>query len=380
MAVPVEYQEKSHMNNKQRICFAIYDFDSYGGVESVAINIANAFSSDYDVYFLGFFGNPKQEHIKLNDKVKTRTLLPEEYRHRRLRSQLLSACGPLKSFLSVEKIDLFVILGHFPALLAMPAKPFINIPFIFCDHGALCNQLDDKKATLMRYIASKMCEKVVVLTEKSCRDYIDRFHIRREKVSYIYNWIESSKYDSIKYDSSTQKIISVGRLSPEKGYNQLVEAMKFVVQKHPSWTLDIYGDGDEFDSLEKQIESHGLDKNVFLRGRCDNIRMLYNNYAMYVMPSYREGLPVALLEAKINRLPVVSFDVDTGPREIIRDGIDGFLVEPRNINALSDTINRLIEDEELRIKFSKEAKGNLDLFEKDNIIPKWRALFDEVMQ
>ena len=368
------------MNDKRRICFAIYDFNNYGGVESVGVNIANAFAEDYDVCFLGFFGDPESKHIRLNGAVTKRSLLSETVHKKRLRGQIIEARTPLKSFIESEGIDLFVALGHYPAALAASIKRRLNTPFIFCDHGAIANQWNDKKATLMRYIASKAYDRVVVLTEKSCQDYLERFHIAHEKVTYIYNWIEPTESDSKQYNSASRKLISVGRLSEEKGFNQLIDAMEPVIQRHPDWLLDIYGDGEQEALLKRMIKEKNLENCITLKGRCDNVRDCYKDYAAYVMPSYREGLPVALLEAKINRLPIVSFDVDTGPREIVRNGIDGILVEPQNIKALSDAIIKIIEDDQLRKSYSENAKDNLYLFAKERILPKWNELFKEVLK
>ena len=368
------------MNTKSRICFAIYDYSSYGGVESVGVNIANAFAEDFDVYFLGFFGEADSKHLRLNDTVKRRILLSEGIRKKRLREQIRAAKNPLRNFIETEKIDLFVLLGHYPAALAVLAKKKLRMPFVFCDHGAIANQWKDKKATLIRYVASKMCEKTVVLTEKSYMDYLKRFHILPNKITYIYNWIEPLESDSRQYSLKTHKLLSVGRLSAEKGFDQLINAMKSVVQRHPDWSLDIYGDGDEEATLREMIHDACLEGSITLKGRCDRVRDLFKNYAAYIMPSYREGLPIALLEAKMNMLPIVSFDIDTGPREIVRNGVDGILVEPENIQALSEAINRLIEDEWMRKNYSEHAKGNLHLFAKEAILPQWDNLFRELLK
>ena len=97
---------------------------------------------------------------------------------------------------------------------------------------------------------------------------------------------------------------------------------------------------------------------------------------MYVLPSHREGMPLVLLEAKANRLPIVSFDVMTGPREIVGDGIDGLLVPPEDIDALCRAMCRVIEDDALRQSMSDRSQENLDRFSKETILQQWLALLE----
>ena len=99
---------------------------------------------------------------------------------------------------------------------------------------------------------------------------------------------------------------------------------------------------------------------------------------MYVMPSYREGLPLVLLEAKENHLPIVSFDVMTGPREIVQDGIDGILVPPTDTKALGEAMCRLIENDVLRQSMSDHSWDNLEKFSKGKILEQWEAVIDSL--
>ena len=113
-------------------------------------------------------------------------------------------------------------------------------------------------------------------------------------------------------------------------------------------------------------------------GLVNDIYERYKDYAIYVLPSYREGLPLVLLEAKANRLPVVSFDCVTGPREIITDGVDGFLIDCYNKQTMANKILDLIESNDLRIKMSKNSYINLDKFSKEKILNQWIELIEGI--
>ena len=95
---------------------------------------------------------------------------------------------------------------------------------------------------------------------------------------------------------------------------------------------------------------------------------------MYVLPSYREGLPLVLLEAKFSMVPSFSFDIQTGPNEIIRDGVNGYLVQPYDVDAMADKIQYLIDHDDVRSQFSKDQKIDDEKFNEKNIIEKWKHL------
>ena len=105
---------------------------------------------------------------------------------------------------------------------------------------------------------------------------------------------------------------------------------------------------------------------------------MYNEYAFLVLSSYREGLPLVLLEAKASGLPMVSFDVTTGPREIIDDGKDGYLIPPYDLEVMVEKITALIEDENMRVTFSENSVTNIIKFEKEEIYRQWTNLIDEL--
>ena len=113
-------------------------------------------------------------------------------------------------------------------------------------------------------------------------------------------------------------------------------------------------------------------------GLADNMYDKYKNYGIFVLTSYREGFSLVLLEAKANALPSVSFDCVAGPSEIISNDMDGYLIPCYNIKMMSEKISELINNKELRIKFSTNSQINLDNFKKFNIIEKWKKIIDKL--
>ncbi|MCC8158790.1 MAG: glycosyltransferase, partial [Phascolarctobacterium sp.] len=142
----------------------------------------------------------------------------------------------------------------------------------------------------------------------------------------------------------------------------------------------IYGEGKELYKLGilELIKKNGLLDKIILMGNKKNMYDLYADYSFLVMTSRHEGLPMALLEAKAKKLPLVSFDIETGPSDIIRNDMDGFLVPAFDTEAMSCKICELIENPELRQKFSDNSQGNLEKFSKEKIMRQWCDLIERV--
>lgn len=156
----------------------------------------------------------------------------------------------------------------------------------------------------------------------------------------------------------------------------LVEVAKKVLQTHPDWQWHVYGTGETFDEISNKILEYHLKEQLILKGNVENVFRLYSEYAFLVLPSYREGLPLVLLEALSAGIPMISFDIETGPNEIIEHGKNGFLVPPYNIDKMAEYIIELMEDEERRCHMAGQTKAE-DKFKKENILKQWIALLEE---
>ncbi len=176
--------------------------------------------------------------------------------------------------------------------------------------------------------------------------------------------------------SENKTVVSVGRLDFQKGYEYLIEAWVEVHKQHPAWQLDVWGDGGEREMLQAQINRHNLTDCVHLKGFTQNMLDVYASAAFFVMSSRLEGLPLSLIEAQQCGLSIVSFDLPSGPAEIITDGKDGFLCNYLDIDDLSDKIKKLIQDENLRKQMSKNARENAKRFFPETIMQEWINLFE----
>ena len=124
------------------------------------------------------------------------------------------------------------------------------------------------------------------------------------------------------------------------------------------------------------IKELKLEESVTLKGKCLNVTELYSDYSFLVMTSECEGLPMVLLEAKQNHLPLVSFDIASGPGEIITDGKNGLLVRFGDVDALAEEMCKLINNPELRVMMSENADIDIDKYSKITILKKWIELLN----
>ena len=357
----------------KNICFINCDFSIGGGAERVLNNIALNIKDQNCVHIVSLWNKFGKPFTELPEDIYYYVCRQGQGRKRHLFPKSIYS---LLKYIKRNRIDIIVLVGCYPASLVQVFKYFTKCKLVFWDHGALINEWDKKVARDARKKAVINCDKTITLTKRNRDDYQKKFHIKDEKLTYIYNAIDEKIFDFTKdrYDIGSKKIITAGRFSREKGFDMMVDVARMVFDKHPDWTWDVYGDGEEFSVIKEKIKDQNLENNLILKGAVDHIYELYHQYAMYVLPSYREGLPLVLLEAKANRLPIVAFDVITGPREIVEDKQDGFLIPCYDKGLMSQRICELIEDETLRVQFSENSQSNIDLFRIDKIITKWISL------
>jgi glycosyltransferase involved in cell wall biosynthesis len=172
----------------------------------------------------------------------------------------------------------------------------------------------------------------------------------------------------------SHKIIAVGRLGFEKGFDLLIESFSLLAEDFPDWGLLILGEGNERKNLEKMVFDKGLSDRVLLPGRVECPAAYMKRSDVFVLSSRYEGFPNVLLEAMGCGLPVISFDCPNGPGEIITDGLNGILVENGSIDALTLAMRNLLADGEKRRELGGKASEVLQKYSQEKIMQEWEAL------
>lgn len=212
-------------------------------------------------------------------------------------------------------------------------------------------------------------DKIVVLTEE---DKSNNWK-NNPKVIVIPNPLTSPCKQKATLEA--KKVIAVGRLVYQKNFQSLIKAWVHVAQIHPDWILEIWGEGSLKIELENLIDQLNLKRHVFLKGYTYDIQSKMLNASIFVLSSIFEGFGLVIVEAMSCGLPIVSYACPCGPKDIINNGKDGFLVDINNEFKLAYKINHLIENEELRQQMSDAAILKAKQYNTENIIPIWRNLF-----
>ena len=175
-----------------------------------------------------------------------------------------------------------------------------------------------------------------------------------------------------------KEVIMVGRYNDAKGYDYLIPAWEIVHKHHPDWFLNVYGSGELHDQVVEWITERHLDDSIILHEPTDDIMDKYLESSICVLSSRYEGFSLVIMEAMACGVPVVSFDCPHGPRNIIKHGEDGLLVEYLNHHALAEGLCQLIDNGELRKRLGTNARNNILRFSQDTIMGQWDALFHKV--
>lgn len=186
---------------------------------------------------------------------------------------------------------------------------------------------------------------------------------------YIYNNVSRPK-----------RVIAVGRLDYQKGFDRLLQAWAMVQAdgRHADWKLDIFGQGEWHDMLTGLIESLGISATAHVNPPTKEIAKEYASSSLLAMSSHYEGFPMVMIEAMATGLPVVSFCFKCGPRDIIRHEGNGLLVGDDNIEGLAAALKRLMDDEPLRQRLAREARKVTHTYSEEAVMAKWLRLFDRL--
>lgn len=223
---------------------------------------------------------------------------------------------------------------------------------------------------LLRHL--KQLDKFVVLTEIAKRDWpeLNDVEVIPDPLPYHTN-AQSSL--------SEKRIISIGRYVYEKGNDLLLEAWSKVEKRRPDWSIDIYGMGNRA-PYEAQMAQLGIDlQRCNLHGFLKDVNPEYLSSSIFVLPSRFEGFGLVLIEAMACGLPVLSFDCENGPRSIISDGYNGFLIPPFNVDMLSEKMMLLMDNVDLRKRIGLNAYNESLKYDMNHIGLQWKQLFDSLI-
>lgn len=362
-----------------KICFFLGGFYQNGGIGRVTSILANklAEESNIEVLTLGYFNPHKAEIYQLSPRI-CKSFFLDSYQSM---AKLLLVGGEkkLRRFLCDNDVDILIACGALFFPISTRACRGIKTKCICWEHSDPEGNNDHRGQRFARKYGIKKSDLNIVLTARALRVYRDKYGANN--TIQIYNPIDSEAIRRSKgYNIRSKKIISVGRLTYQKNFESAVEVAAEVLSKHHDWEWDVFGQGEEFERLVALTQEKGIAEQMHFRGQVSDLYDRYSDYAIMVMTSRYEGFPMTLLEGMVNGLPLISFDVPTGPDEIIENGENGYLIDLSDIDGMKDRLLAIIENQELRKRFSEGSRNRASMFVEEGIIKEWIDTLTQIIE
>ena len=383
----------------------------YGGIEKYITGLANILCEKYEVEIICIYKLYEKPAFFIDERVKITYLIESDISLRLAKYKLLLFKGHFiqltkkltEDYFSKLKFISFIkdgISGIFmypkrflvtkkaisenDADIMISTRTFLNewlsgygksnVVKIGWEHN---HHHNNEKYAVDVVRSSKKLDYFVLVSKDLKRYYTRKLRKYPCKCVYIPNLLDSipKRLSPLK----EKRLISVGRLSAEKGQLDLLRIFKHLLKRHPDWHLDIIGDGPEREKLEKYITTRQLQDNVTLHGfqSKEYIDKLLHKSSLYIMTSYTESFGIVLLEAMSHGIPCVAFSSAEGAREIITSGKNGYIIKNRNANAMIKKIEDLMKKDDVRKQMGKEARKTIKQYTKEVVQEDWYKLLEK---
>ena len=361
----------------------------YGGIEKAVVNLANSLSNKYKVEIACTYKLFDEPGFKLNSNVNVKYLIPDMKPNR---DEIKNSIKKLKFFSLIKEL--------FYALKVLKLRKSTMINYLKkCDSDIIISTRDIFNEWLGEYGHCKVkigwehnhyhgnmkYAKEIIKSVKNL-DYfvlvsndLNNFYSKNVncKCVFIPNSINDIPKEYSKLNN--KRLISVGRLSPEKGYVDLLNLFLKLHNKDSEYSLDIVGAGVLMPELENFILDNNLNDCVKLHGfqSTEYINKLLFNSSIYLMSSYTESFGIVLLEAMSCGVPCIAFDSAEGAREVIEDGKNGYLISNRSFDNMIEKIEYLIDNNNVRKKMGEYARKSVEKYTSDSVIKQWYKIIEE---
>ena len=354
-----------------KIAFFSGGINRSGGTERVLSIITNGLAErGYEVVILSLTGSAPTFY-PLDERIRVYWIGSKG-----LETNIISNLRKLNRIMKEERpdflIDVDIILCFYSILLKIK---YPKTHWISWEHFNYFTEFPVNKnlRKIARFLVSRFSECLIVLSDEDKGYYQNNMRLKC-KIKRIYN--------PLPYEEDFQKkeekkiVLAVGRLVRIKGFDMLLKSWKPVEKKHPDWTLRIAGDGEEKESLKEQAKKLGL-KNVEFAGLIEDVKNEYKEAAFLVLSSRSEGLGMVLLEAMSFSIPAVAFACKAGVSEVVKDGVNGYLVTPGDIKEFARKIDKLISNDAERHSKGIKARETLSKFSKDRVLNEWERILEK---
>ena len=370
-----------------KVVYVIRIFAVWGGLERVWTDKMNALAEipGYEVCLVTTDQGNHKIPYALNEKVQYIDLgirFTQQYQYKDLRRYWIYRKlvklfrDKMKVFLEAERPDVLITNASEFADYIVECKG--DIPLVVESHGTFDRPFHMQEMTLYNRIkryfhnrALSKADRIVALTHGDA----EQWRTINPNVSVIPN-IVTMNDTNVFSDCEAKRVIFVGRMDSQKGYQYLDAIWRIVEKRHPDWRLDIYGEGTDLPRNQNMIPQG---EKVYPHLQTLDILDKYKESSILVLTSIYEPFGLVMPEAMSCGIPVVAFDCPYGPSNIITNGKDGFLIDCYDVEAFASQLCLLMENKALRKEMGQNAILSAQRYTKDEIIPQWINLFDSLI-
>lgn len=344
---------------------------SSGGAERATVSLANYFSTHSDeVEIITFNGTdsfyPLEKDVRVRsaqfDKIEQATSI------KRLLGSIKRVFA-IRNLVKAQGFDVLIGMSFAMTWYTVLATIFTHTKSVGTERSNPYKYKASKLYTFLRKFFHLLTDGYVLQTRRAAEFF---GNVKTERDIIIPNAIFNEAVYSLSPPNERKKIIcSAGRLIESKRFDLLIDAFAKIAKQVPGYMLMIFGEGEERAKLEEQIKNLDLEKRVVLFGATPEAVKLINHASVFVLSSDYEGMPNALLEALAMGVPCISTDCETGPAELIENGVNGILTEPGNCDELAEAMLKVIQNPELAKQFSENGRKLLQTNSIENISQIW---------
>ncbi len=352
-----------------------------GGAERVMATIANEFAKRGNEVLIVTLKDSSSAY-RLDSRVKivgTKGNIQSKYKLIRVLKLILSG---IKGFfyylhyLKTYKPDVVLSFLTYSNLLAVITRLLFvrNVPVVISERADPL-----KRGNTIKKICEFIYPKAdcLVCQSKRVGNYFRKLD-GKANIKIIPNPVNLECVAQTVPEKRRNAIIAVGRLNTQKNFILLMEGFQEIKSGYSDYIVEIYGQGPEYNNLNKKIHDLHIENNIFLMGIKNNVMQSVNDAKLFVMTSDYEGFPNALVEAMASGLPVISTDFPTGvAKELIKDGVNGYVVPRNDKKELAKAMVKILSSPELQESMSKENRKIIKHLDTDKIIDKWRAVLNK---
>lgn len=348
------------------------NFNNAGGTERVGSMLANGLcEAGYEIVLASISGG-SHPFFPINKAIKTVSLF---HSSGRILYRTPNIVYKIRRLLIKESIDTLIVVETMSVLFTLPATLGLPVTHICWEHFNFNSDLSKNGRRLARQLAARYCDSVVTLTERD-KQYWLKGTQHKSQITAIANPCPFPAQDYTKKEN-TRTVLAVGRLTYQKGFDLLLEAWIHVNKSMPDWRLVIVGEGEDRNGLTEFITENKLTTSVELVGNSDDMSSYYKEAEIFCLSSRFEGFGMVLIEALAFGLPIVSFDCEVGPAEIL-EGTDSILVPQSDVTLLAESLVNLMNDEEKRKIIALKSKKKAEIYQPDNILTQWIDLIESL--